>query len=85
MVGSDFSKNNGLLARVVMNLLRPLSRSNLKGAETGIYLCTAPEVEGRTGGYYYDCREHPPAEQATHDEDARRLWELSEGWTGASL
>jgi NAD(P)-dependent dehydrogenase (short-subunit alcohol dehydrogenase family) len=85
MVGSDFSKNNGLLARIVMNLLRPLSRSPLKGAETGIYLCTSPEVEGETGHYYYDCKEHEPAEQATNDEDAKRLWELSEGWTGATL
>ena len=31
-----------------MNLLRPFSRSPLKGAETGIYLCTSPEVEGKT-------------------------------------
>ena len=85
MVGSDFSKNNGLLARIVMNLLRPVSRSPLKGAETGIYLCASPEVEGKTGRYYYNCKEHQPAEQATNDEDARRLWELSEGWTGATL
>jgi NAD(P)-dependent dehydrogenase (short-subunit alcohol dehydrogenase family) len=85
MVGSDFSKNNGLLARTVMNLLRPFSRSPLQGAETGIYLCSSPEVEGVTGRYYVDCREHEPAEQATNDEDAKHLWELSEGFTGASL
>lgn len=85
MVGSEFSKNNGLLARIVMSLLRPFSRSPEKGAETGIYLCTSSEVEGETGRYYYDCKEHEPAEQAMNDEDAKRLWELSEGWTGASL
>ncbi|MCP4035415.1 MAG: SDR family oxidoreductase [bacterium] len=83
MVGSDFAKNNGFVAQVAMTLLKPIARSPHKGAETGIYLCTSPEVEGRTGGYYYDCKEHPTRATARSDADARRLWELSEKLTGA--
>jgi NAD(P)-dependent dehydrogenase (short-subunit alcohol dehydrogenase family) len=85
MVGSDFAKNNGWVAQVAMTLIKPLARSPLKGAESGIYLCTSPEVEGRTGGYYFDCAIHDTRSAAHNDEDALRLWEVSEKLTGASL
>lgn len=85
MVGSDFAKNNGWVAQVAMTLLRPIARSPQKGAETGIYLCTSPDVEGRTGGYYFNCALHDTRAAACDDEDALRLWEVSENLTGASL
>lgn len=77
-VGSDFGKNNGLLGRVAMTLLRPFARSPQRGAETGVYLCAAPELPIASGGYYYDRRPHRPARAAQNDEDARGLWEASE-------
>ena len=85
MVGSDFAKNNGFVAQVAMNLIKPFARSTLKGAETGIYLCSSPDVAGHSGGYYYDCQPHPTRGPACNDDDARRLWEWSEKRTGASL
>jgi NAD(P)-dependent dehydrogenase (short-subunit alcohol dehydrogenase family) len=85
MVGSDFAKNNGFIAQVAMTLIKPIARSPLKGAETGIYLCTSPEVEGHTGGYYFNCAINETRPAARNDEDARRLWEVSEKLTGASL
>jgi NAD(P)-dependent dehydrogenase (short-subunit alcohol dehydrogenase family) len=85
MVGSDFAKNNGWIAQVAMTLIKPLARTPLKGAESGIYLCTSPEVAGRTGGYYFDCAINETKPAARNDEDALRLWEVSEKLTGASL
>ncbi len=85
MVGSDFAKNNGWIAQVAMTLIKPLARSPLKGAESGIYLCTSPEVEGHTGGYYFDCAINETKSAARNDDDALRLWEVSEKLTGASL
>jgi NAD(P)-dependent dehydrogenase (short-subunit alcohol dehydrogenase family) len=85
MVGSDFAKNNGWVAQVAMTLIRPIARSPQKGAETGIYLCTSPEVEGRTGGYYFNCAIHDTRAAARDDDDALRLWEISEKLTDASL
>lgn len=85
MVGSDFAKNNGWFAQVAMTLLKPLSRTPQKGAETGIYLCTSPEVENLTGGYYFNCAIHETRAAARNDADALRLWEISEELTGASL
>ena len=49
-VGSDFAKNNGLLARVLMTIGSPFARSSAKGAETGVYLCTSPDVANQSGG-----------------------------------
>ncbi|MDP6980083.1 MAG: SDR family oxidoreductase [Myxococcota bacterium] len=85
MVGSDFAKNNGFVAQVAMTLIKPLARSPLKGAETGIYLCSSPDVAGHSGGYYYDCKQHTTRAAARDDADARRLWEVSEKLTGVSL
>jgi hypothetical protein len=68
-----------------MTLLKPLARSPQKGAETGIYLCTSPEVESLTGGYYFNCAIHETRPAARNDTDALRLWEISEELTGASL
>ncbi len=81
-VGSDFAKNNGVLAQVLMTLGRPFARSPAKGADTGVYLCAAPDVAGKTGGYYSNRKKVAPAPFAQSDADASRLWEISEAMTG---
>jgi NAD(P)-dependent dehydrogenase (short-subunit alcohol dehydrogenase family) len=81
-VGSNFARNNGVLASVAMTLLRPFARSPKQGAETAVYLCSSPEVEGVSGEYFVDCKARAPRSFACNDEDASRLWELSERMTG---
>jgi NAD(P)-dependent dehydrogenase (short-subunit alcohol dehydrogenase family) len=81
-VGSGFSKNNGTFARVLMTAISPFSRSPEKGAETGVHLCSSPDVANETGTYFFDCKERKLASYARSDEDARRLWEVSEQLTG---
>ncbi len=83
-VGSNLAVNNGVMAKLLMRALRPLARSNEKGAETAIHLCTSPEVEGVSGQYFYDKKPMWPKSYAQNDEDAKRLWELSEEMTGAA-
>jgi NAD(P)-dependent dehydrogenase (short-subunit alcohol dehydrogenase family) len=46
-----------------------------KGAETIVYLASAPEVANATGGYYYKCRPATPTAAAQDDAAAKRLWE----------
>lgn len=53
-----------------------------QGAQTSIYLASSPEVEGVTGGYYAKSKPRTPTAQAQNDEDAKRLWALSEELTG---
>ncbi len=83
-VGSNFARNNGAIAAVVMTLVRPFARSPEKGAETAVYLCASPEVEGVSGAYFQDCRRRDPKPFARNDEDAKRLWELSARMVGLS-
>jgi NAD(P)-dependent dehydrogenase (short-subunit alcohol dehydrogenase family) len=49
-----------------------------RGAETPVYVASAPEVEGLTGKYFDRCRVREPNAAARNDADARRLWEISE-------
>lgn len=48
-----------------------------EGAKTSVFLASSPQVEGRTGGYYSDCRPIQPGIAALRDADAERLWEIS--------
>jgi len=81
-VGTNFARNNGLIASAGMLLLRPFIRSPEKGAETAIQLCSSPEVGGAGGEYFHDRRALRPRDFAENDEDARRLWQVSERMTG---
>ncbi len=62
----------------LFSLARPFLRSPQKGAQTSIYLASAPEVEGVSGKYFADSKEAEPTSIARDDEAARRLWEASE-------
>jgi len=81
-VGSNFARNNGVLASVGMWLARAFARTPEQGADTAVYLCASPEVEGVTGHYFVDREQRWPRRFAQRDEDARRLWDVSERMTG---
>jgi retinol dehydrogenase-12 len=55
-----------------------------EGAKTSVYLATAAEVEGVSGGYYAKCRPAPVAAApgALDDATAERLWAVSEELVG---
>ncbi len=81
-VASRLAQNNGLWAMIITGVLKPFFRSPAKGAETSIYVATAPELEGVTGKYFADCRELR-SDDASYDEAAwRRLWAESERMVG---
>ena len=44
LVATGFNRNNGLLMDLGMTILKPVSRSPEKGAETLVWLATSPEV-----------------------------------------
>jgi len=49
-----------------------------RGAETPVYVASAPDIEGATGKYFDKCREREPSAAARNDADAERLWKESE-------
>lgn len=77
-VASSLAGNNGLLGTVVMTLTSPLQRSAEHGADTGVWLATSPEVEGITGGYWYDRKQLEASPLAYDSEASHRLWTESE-------
>jgi len=78
-VASRFGDNNRGLFRWGIGVAKRLSaRTPEKGAETVVYLASAPELRGSTGAYFYDLRAATPSSAARDDEVARRLWEASE-------
>ena len=83
-VGSYFAKNNCFIARVAMTLISPFARTSEKGAETGIYLCSSPDVANQTGGYYFNMTPHEPIAYAKKPNVAERLWQASETLTGVA-
>ena len=58
--------------------IRVFFKTPLQGAQTNIYCAVSEEMEGVTGKYLADCKimktKNP---QATDDQLAERLWEVS--------
>jgi NAD(P)-dependent dehydrogenase (short-subunit alcohol dehydrogenase family) len=83
-VATRFARDGdtGALGALVMPLLRPFALSPAQGAQTSVYVATAPELDGITGGYWAKCAPATPSRAARDDDSAVRLWELSEQLTG---
>ena len=65
-----------------IKVARPFMAGPAKGAETSVYLASAPEVEGVTGQFFTKCRPKTPSKAARDDAAAARLWEVSERLVG---
>jgi NAD(P)-dependent dehydrogenase (short-subunit alcohol dehydrogenase family) len=77
MVATRLGVNNGLIARFALWALKPFSLTPDQGAETSVYLCSSPEIEGVTGKYFAGKQERRPSRAARDEEAARRLWDIS--------
>jgi NAD(P)-dependent dehydrogenase (short-subunit alcohol dehydrogenase family) len=72
---------NGPFARLMGRMLMPLiGIAPEEGAKTSVFLATAPEAAGTTGGYFVGCQPAPlaTAPEAVTDEVCDRLWRVSE-------
>lgn len=69
-------------SRVMYRLVRVFFQSPGKGAETSIYLASAPEVEGVTGKYFIKKRAVASSPESYDVAIARRLWDVSAHLTG---
>jgi len=62
---------------LLLRVAKKFAISPDKGAETIVFLASAKEVAGTTGGYFYQCQPKMPSLEALSDPDAKRLWEES--------
>lgn len=59
-------------------LFRPFIKTAAQGAATAIYLAQSPEVDGKSGGCYANCKEKKLPERILHHPLQRRLWDDTE-------
>ncbi len=85
VIASGFGHTYGGMTAALWGLARPFLKSNEDGARTTIYLASSAEVEGVTGKYFADCKVTDSTKASKDEADARRLWELSEAMTKASV
>ena len=82
-VATRFGDQSGGMIQYVIGAAKKLfAISEAKGAETIVYLASAPEVAQTTGLYYYKCRPATPTAAAQDDDAAKRLWQESEKLAG---
>ncbi|GAB3571355.1 SDR family oxidoreductase [Hymenobacter daeguensis] len=85
VVASSFGSGAHGLMSVLVQLGRPFMISPEQGAETNIFLASAPEVATISGGYFDKKKAVPVKSSFNTPENARRLWELSEQLTETKL
>lgn len=82
-VATRFGDDSGGIMRTVLKVAKPIGAiSPEEGAQTILYLASSPQVEGVSGEYFYECKPTTPTAEARNDEDALRLWEISEEIAG---
>ena len=78
-VRTSFGENNRGFWGIGIRLGKLFAAISVRrGAETPVYVATAPELESVTGKYFDKCREREPNAAARNDADAERLWKESE-------
>ena len=83
-VASRFGRDGdtGRFTDLVFPLLRPFALTPEQGAQTQMYVSSAPELAGITGGYWVKSAPASPSAAAQDDAAAARLWEVSEQLIG---
>ena len=81
-VATRLGANNGGIAKWLLPLLAPFFKTPEQGAETSIYLCSAPRIEAENGTYFVNKRPARVSKLARDADVARRLWLESERMVG---
>ena len=83
VVRSQLFRGSPALLRVLLSSVGWLFMlSPQQGARASVYLATASEVSGESGGYYRGCRRVAPSLAAQSEACAARLWQESARLTG---
>jgi len=77
-VASRFADEAGGLTASIIKLVKRFSLSPEQGADTLVWLASASEIAGVTGGYFARRKPGRLSAAAKDDAAARRLWEISE-------
>jgi len=81
-VASEFGQDEPGFLRFGMRIVKPFLRTTERGADSGIWLATAPEAASLSGSYVVDRQVRTPRGQGTDDALAAALWAESERRVG---
>ena len=81
-VATRLGQNNGRVATFLTKLLAPFFRTPEQGADTAVYVATAPEIAGVTGAYFASRRAVRSSKLSYDLAAQQRLWDVSESLTG---
>ncbi|HEV8388081.1 MAG TPA: SDR family oxidoreductase [Nitrososphaera sp.] len=81
-VRTNLAQDNPWYYRLIWYVATAFLASPEKGADTGIYLASSPELNGITGKYFVKRRDTIPSLAARDQAAALRLWDVSEELTG---
>jgi NAD(P)-dependent dehydrogenase (short-subunit alcohol dehydrogenase family) len=70
------------LPKFVEAIIKLVTLSPEKGAETSIYLASSPDVDGVTGKYFIKKTETRSSPESYNEDTARKLWTVSAQLTG---
>jgi NAD(P)-dependent dehydrogenase (short-subunit alcohol dehydrogenase family) len=80
-VNSNFGHDSKFVS-FGLAITRPFQRTPEEGADTMVYLATAPDVASVSGQYFINRKIKRGSSESRDEANARRLWELSEKLTG---
>jgi NAD(P)-dependent dehydrogenase (short-subunit alcohol dehydrogenase family) len=84
-VASNFAQGTKGFFGFIFGMARSFMLTPEQGAQTSIYLASAPEVADVSGAYFVKSKPSRTASQANDADAARRLWEVSEQLVGLGM
>ena len=77
-VATNFGHNNGGFFGPVLKIAQRISAIDPEeGAKTSIFLCSALEVKGVSGKYFYKCQPKTSSRESRNMDTGKRLWQIS--------
>ncbi|SFB45219.1 Short-chain dehydrogenase [Cohnella sp. OV330] len=77
LVDTNFNADNGWLARMTMAVMKRFAQTPEKGAETLVWLADTDAKNLESGRYYAGKQTRTPSVQASDNEAAKKLWDVS--------
>jgi NAD(P)-dependent dehydrogenase (short-subunit alcohol dehydrogenase family) len=85
IVNTGFGTGTSGLVKFMLWLIRPFMIDAKKGAETSVYLATAPKLDKLTGQYFVKKKVAKPTANANDVEARNKLWAISEELISANV
>ncbi len=64
--------------QLLVPILRPFMKDTRRGAQTSVYVASAPQLHAVTGQYFANCQPRSSSARSRDPDTAARLWHISE-------